>query len=429
MRRRSLIVFIILCLLSIILAACELTGDANQRTDISDAETSAGSGADGLADGNDHVSDDMPSDPAQDSPPQPYTVEATLVAVGDIMVHNPQLTAAYSVTTATYSFDDNYVQVAPILKTGDWVIGNLETTLAGPQYRYSGYPVFNSPDELADALVNAGFNILGTANNHTFDKREAGVLRTLEQLRARNIIAVGTNASPEERDQIQIVTKNNIDMALLAYTYGTNGIIVPADKPYLVNMIDEDRMKSDITKARELGADVVTVMLHYGNEYDRQPSKYQKELARKVISWGADVILGSHTHIVQPYEFIETADEQGIPRRGVVIYSLGNFISNQGPEHDLPLYTDVGVIFKLTIRKHYPEETIELGVVETIPTWVHKYRDQTKRHYRILPLEEVLSERDDKWLTEADYKKLDAYLQEMTRHLHSMAVPVSESSD
>jgi poly-gamma-glutamate synthesis protein (capsule biosynthesis protein) len=191
-------------------------------------------------------------------------------------------------------------------------------------------------------------------------------------------------------------------------------------------MIDEDRMKSDITKARELGADVVTVMLHYGNEYDRQPSKYQKELARKVISWGADVILGSHTHIVQPYEFIETADEQGIPRRGVVIYSLGNFISNQGPEHDLPLYTDVGVIFKLTIKKHYPEETIELGVVETIPTWVHKYRDQTKRYYRILPLEEVLSERNDKWLTDHDYRKMDAYLKEMSKHLESLTIPVSQ---
>jgi len=418
MRRKPFILFVIFLIIStIILGACEATGSADKLQENNPSETSSG------PDQSEHTQDSEPPEAAQ---PEPYTEEATLVAVGDIMIHNPQLKAAYSVTTSTYSFDDNFVHVAPILKTGDWVIGNLETTLAGPKHGYSGYPVFNSPDELADALVNAGFNIMGTANNHTFDKREEGVLRTLEQLRARDIVAVGTNASPEEREQIQIVTKNNIDMALLAYTYGTNGITVPENKPYLVNMIDEERIKVDIAKARELGADVVTVLLHYGNEYERQPNNYQKELTRKVIGWGADVVLGSHAHVVQPYEFIETADEQGIPRKGVVIYSLGNFISNQGPDVELPLYTDVGVIFKLNIKKHFPEETIELGIVETIPTWVHKYRDETKRYYRILPLEEVLTERNDKWLTDKDYKKMDAYLKEMNKHLQSLTVPVSE---
>jgi len=419
MRRKPFVLLTLMLLISIFVVACEASGSADQPQDNSHTETSGGS----EQSENSGVSDQEPAEAAE---PEPYTLEATLVAVGDIMVHNPQLKAAYSVTMSTYSFDDSFVHVAPILKTGDWVIGNLETTLAGPRLGYSGYPVFNSPDELADALVNAGFNIMGTANNHTFDKREDGVLRTLEQLRARNIVAVGTNASPEEREQIQIVTKNNIDMALLAYTYGTNGITVPENKPYLVNIIDEQRIRSDIAKARELGADVVTVLLHYGNEYERQPNNYQKELTRKVISWGADVVLGSHAHVVQPYEFIETADEQGTPRKGVVIYSLGNFISNQGPDVELPLYTDVGVIFKLIIKKHFPDETIELGVVETIPTWVHKYRDQMKRYFRILPLEDALTERNDNWLTENDYRKMDAYLKEMNKHLQSLTVPVSE---
>lgn len=364
-----------------------------------------------------------PEDEAAGLPPEPYTAEGTLIAVGDIMVHYPQLTAAYSVTTATYSFDETFTEVAPILKRGDWVIGNLETTLAGPRYPYTGYPQFNSPDELADALVNAGFNILGTANNHAFDRREDGVLRTLEQLRARNIVAVGTHASPEEREQIQIVSKNGIDMALLAYTYGTNGIPLPENKPYLVNLIDEEQMKRDIERAREL-ADVVTVLLHYGNEYDRKPSTYQKELADKLIRWGADIILGSHTHVVQPYEWIETTDASGQARKGLVIYSMGNFISNQGPEHNLPLYTDVGVIFEIQILKHYPEERIEIAAVESIPTWVHKYRGASKRHYRILPLEEVLADQDDEWLTEQEYALMASYLNEMNHHLQSMIVPV-----
>lgn len=361
-----------------------------------------------------------------DLPEQPYTTEATLVAVGDIMVHYPQIVSAYSVTTATYSFDDNFEEVSPILKSGDWVIGNLETTLAGSNYPYTGYPQFNSPDELADALVNAGFNILGTANNHSYDRREAGLLRTLEILKEKNIVSVGTHASPEERDDVTIVTKHNIDMALLAYTYGTNGIPLPPDKPYLVNLIDEEQMRADIEQARIAGADVITVMLHFGNEYARQPNDAQKRLAKQLITWGADIILGSHTHVLQPYEWIETEDDSGQSRRGLVVYSMGNFISNQGPEHDLPIYTDVGVIFKVQIKKHFPEEKIELGVVESIPTWVHKYRDASKRHYRILPLEEVVRDQDDKWLTDRDYKMLNAYLEEMTAHLRSMAVPVSD---
>lgn len=415
--KKWLILLFITCCTLFILTGC--MGEAAE-TDPSDQMTDPSESIDSS---DDHSNTEIP---VVDEPEQPYTEEATLVAVGDIMVHYPQLVSAYSVTTATYSFDDNFEMVAPILQSGDWVIGNLETTLAGSSYPYTGYPQFNSPDELADALVNAGFNILGTANNHSYDRREPGVLRTLEVLKERNLVSVGTHASPEERDAVKIVTKHNIDMALLAYTYGTNGIPLPPDKPYLVNLIDEEQMRADIERAREAGADVITVMLHFGNEYARQPNDGQKQLAKQLISWGADIILGSHTHVIQPYEWVETEDDSGQSRRGLVIYSMGNFISNQGPEHDLPIYTDVGVIFKIQIKKHFPEEEIELGVVESIPTWVHKYRDATKRHYRILPLEEVVRDQDDKWLTEQDYKMLNAYLEEMTAHLRSMAVPVSE---
>jgi poly-gamma-glutamate synthesis protein (capsule biosynthesis protein) len=369
-----------------------------------------------------------PSEPPPPPEPEPYTTEARLVAVGDIMMHSPQIPAAYDAATGTYSFDAYFTHVIPYLE-GDWVVANLETPLAGEELGgYSGYPMFNAPAELADALRNAGFNIVTTANNHTMDRREQGVLNTLANVKARGLIPVGTYDSPEAAEQIAVVEKNEIAMAFLAYTYGTNGIPIPEDKPYLVNLIDEAKIKADIARAREL-ADVVTVSLHFGNEYHRRPSEEQKRLSAELIAAGADIILGSHPHVVQPYEVIAATAEDGTPRQGIVIYSLGNFISNQGPEQGTAEYTDVGVIFSVQVKKHFPAGTIELAVDSAVPTWVHKYYDNGKRQYRILPIEETLAARNDPILTDRQYTMLDGYLQEMTRHLHSMAQAVSGDGD
>lgn len=351
--------------------------------------------------------------------PKPYTNEASLIAIGDIMTHSPQLSGAYDAETKSYSFDSYFIEIAPYL-SGDWVIGNLETTLAGEENRgYSGYPQFNSPDELADTLKNAGFNILTTANNHSMDRREEGVLRTLEALHSRGFITAGTYATQEEANQTQVVTKNDISMAILAYTYGTNGIMLPDGKEYLVNLIDEDKIASDIRKARELGVDVVTVALHMEGEYHRIPNENQKKLTQYVVQAGADIILGSHPHVVQPYEIIETLDENGILKQGVVIYSLGNFISNQGPDQGTSKYTDVGVVFEVVIKKHYPEEEIEISTVSSTPTWVHKYWQDGKRQYRILPIESILAAKNDSLLIDNQYQMIESYLQEMNQHLEA----------
>jgi poly-gamma-glutamate synthesis protein (capsule biosynthesis protein) len=364
------------------------------------------------------------TEPAPEPEPEPYTAEARLVAVGDIMMHSPQIPAAYDVTTDTYSFDSYFAYVKPYLE-GDWVVANLETPLAGEALGgYSGYPMFNAPETLADALRDAGFNIVSTANNHTLDRREQGVLNTLANVKERGLIPVGTYESPEAAEQIAVVEKNEITMAFLAYTYGTNGIPIPEGKPYLVNLIDEAKIKEDIARAREL-ADVVTVSLHYGYEYHREPSEEQKRLSAALIAAGADIILGSHPHVVQPYEVITTTAEDGAPRQGIVIYSLGNFISNQGPDQGTAKYTDVGVIFSVNVKKHFPEGTIELSVDAAVPTWVHKYYDKGKRQYRILPIEATLASRNDPMLNNGHYAMLDDYFQEMTRHLASMAEPVA----
>ncbi len=352
----------------------------------------------------------------QPTVPAPYDASVKLIAVGDIMMHSPQIPAGYDAATGVYSFDNYFTSVKSILSQGDWVMANLETTLAGKDLKYSGYPMFNSPAELADALKNSGFNIITNANNHSLDRGETGVLRTIDELNARGFIIKGTAKSEAEAQKLVTVSKNGITMAILAYTYGTNGIPVPDGKSYLVSLIDEAKMIKDIKAAKESGVDLVTIALHFGYEYHRMPNDDQKQLAKDLIKAGADIILGSHPHVVQPYEVIDVQDETGHFRKGIVIYSLGNFISNQTGG-----YTDYGVIFELTINKHFPDGAITFKNIETITTWVHQYYTDKKRNYHIVPIEEALAARNEPKLTAADYNKLAKSLQEMQRNVTSMS--------
>jgi poly-gamma-glutamate synthesis protein (capsule biosynthesis protein) len=352
-------------------------------------------------------------------PPKPkrYTQEAELMAVGDIMMHGSQIKSGYNPQTKTYNYDRFFTAVQPILSQGDWVIGNLETTLAGAAAKYTGYPLFNAPDPLADAIKNAGFNILTTANNHSLDRGEAGLLKTLENIRSRGLEPVGTDASLAEADDILVVEKNDISMAILAYTYGTNGIPIPKGKNYLVALIDEAKIKADIAQAEQLGVDVITVALHFGSEYQRQPNPQQKQLVENLVAAGADIILGSHPHVVQPYEIFEFQEESGETRQAVAIYSMGNFISNQRGN-----YKDLGVIFQVKLKKHFPDEIVEITKVDAIPTWVHRYWGNNKYQFRVLPIEATLQAKNDSLLTASQYRKLAQDLEKMNNHIHSMNV-------
>ncbi|MGD1713339.1 CapA family protein [Dapis sp. BLCC M172] len=344
--------------------------------------------------------------------PTPYFTEAKLIAVGDIMMHGMQIKSGYNSKNKSYSYKSFFTEVKDILSAGDWVIGNLETTLAGSKSGYTGYPLFNAPATLADAIKWAGFNILTTANNHSLDRREKGVLKTLENLRERDIYPVGTAASLAESQDILMVEKNEILMAFLAYTYGTNGIPIPKGKDYLVNLIDEQKIIQDISKARQQGADIVTVSLHFGAEYQRLPNTQQKQLVKNLVNGGADIILGSHPHVVQPYKIFRIAEENGGIRQAVAIYSMGNFISNQTRK-----YTDLGVIFQVNIQKSFPEETINISAVEALPTWVHRYRKNGKLNFRVLSLEEVVTNKNDRLLKSKDYLLLEKYLTQMNSHI------------
>jgi len=359
--------------------------------------------------------------------PETRFLRARLMAVGDIMMHIPQTRSGYDAATGTYNFDAFFTEVAPVLSEADWVFGNLETPLAGEDAGgYSGYPMFNAPPELADALKNAGFQVLSTANNHSLDRREKGVLRTLEHLRSHGLVPVGTAASAEEAEKIAIETRNGIALAFLAYTYGTNGIPVPEDKPYLVSLIEENRMTEQIRKARELGADAVAVSMHFGVEYQPKPNAEQKRLSELLVAAGADIVLGSHPHVLQPYEWIETLDAGGNLRKGVVIYSMGNFISNQDRSRNANKPTEVGVIFEVGIGKRLPDGEVVLTGARAIPTYVHKYYDDGgKLKYRVLPLEKTLAERSDALLKDSDYERLESYYREAVLTLENAAAPAS----
>jgi poly-gamma-glutamate capsule biosynthesis protein CapA/YwtB (metallophosphatase superfamily) len=356
---------------------------------------------------------------AQEQLQQPKVSYLNIMAVGDIMMHSPQISAGF--TSAGYNFNSFFEEVKPIFREADVVIGNLETTMSGPDVGYSGYPLFNSPDELADALKDAGFTVIITANNHSLDRREKGLVRTLEQLDRVDLKYTGTFRTEEDRNQILLIEKNDISIAILAYTYGTNGIPIPDGKEYLVNLIDRSKIEKDIQQAKTIGADIVAVSIHFGYEYHSEPNQEQKELVNQLFEWGADLILGSHPHVLQPFEERQWINKEGEYKQGVAIYSLGNFISNQRKKP-----RDMGGILSIDIKK--TGEYVEIEETEFNPTWVHRYWNVNRSEYRILPLGELLEARDYPYLNEGDYQQLEERYHKTLNHVHSEQSKVFNNS-
>lgn len=351
-------------------------------------------------------------------PPEQERWEATLLAVGDIMVHMPQLPAYYDAASKSYEFSSWFTQIKPLLRTGDWVIGNLETPVAGKDLKYTGYPRFNAPAELLEALDGAGFQLVSTANNHSMDRGFPGLQRTLNNVRKTALVPIGTSDSAADQRRMVIEERNGIHMGFLAYTYGTNGIPVPANKPYAVNLIDLPVIVADIARLRQAKVDMVTVSLHFGNEYERMPDEIQTSIVRELVRAGADVILGSHPHVVQPYEEIEIPASEsydGTPRRGIIIYSLGNFISNQTGS-----WKDVGLVFGLHLVKSRTQDgnySTKWDRIILEPTWVHILSKNQKRYYTIIPLRSALESKDIPNLTDGDYNKMNTLLTGIDKHL------------
>jgi poly-gamma-glutamate capsule biosynthesis protein CapA/YwtB (metallophosphatase superfamily) len=309
---------------------------------------------------------------------------ATLCFVGDLMCHSTQFNYA-KVDADSFDFTGVFREVKPYLSNADLTIGNLETVIAGKSKSYSGYPYFNAPDDFIYALKDAGFNLLTTANNHALDQGWDGVKRTIDVINENKIHRTGTFTSQKDQDSLRIFQIHSITIAILAYSENTNGVSIPKGKDFVINLIDEELIKRDIDKARNKNVDVVLVYLHYGPEYNREPSYYQKEVIQKIIELGADIIIGGHPHVIEPFDFFKTKNTK--LDTGFVAYSMGNFISNQRWR-----YSDAGVILNIKISKNKFTDSVYISDVNYLPTWVFKGSTEKGREYIILPSQ--LGEKD-----------------------------------
>ena len=343
--------------------------------------------------------------------PPPPVKRIVITAVGDLMVHSPQLTSARA--GSGYDFTSCFEPVAPRIASADLAIGNLETVLGGPDRGYTGYPTFSSPDAFAEALVGAGFDVLTHANNHALDRGASGLVRTREVLERLGVRTTGTARTAEEARETLMVDVRGVSVAIIAYTYGMNGFTAPADKPWMVNVIDTRKMSADVKRAREEGADLVIVSIHNGVEYQRQPSASQERVEQAMIEAGADVVLGSHPHVIQPMKTVQLTSADGTSRTAFIIHSLGNFVSNQRER-----FRDTGLLLNLAFEKNLRTGAVALVSVEYVPVWV----DDTSaggREHRVLPIREVLDDLDYPGVTDADRAKMRQAWDDTTRHLGS----------
>ncbi len=289
---------------------------------------------------------------------KPKEYSASLVMVGDLLVHDRLYNAMK--TSNGYDFKPALTYIKDIVKEYDIAYYNQETILGGEEIVLSSYPSFNSPYEVGDAMIDAGFNLVSLATNHTLDRGEKAITNSVNYWNEHpSVLAVGSYLSFEERDKVRIKEVNNITYTMLNYTYGTNGIKVPEGKEYLVNVwpctgsdprVDTKyqeykiKVKEDIDRVRDK-VDVLIVSMHWGIEYTHTPTKYQEDMANYLSSLGVDIIIGTHPHVVMPITYIDDT---------LVIYSLGNFLSAQ--ETNVDYNTTVGLLSTVKITKYIDKD-------------------------------------------------------------------------
>nr|WP_285876899.1 CapA family protein [Fictibacillus phosphorivorans] len=301
-------------------------------------------------------------EPAVEKPVEKST-SLTLAAVGDILIHDTVYNKAKQ-QSGQYNFNPNFVPVKSYLTQPDITVANQETMIGGTQHGLSSYPSFNSPHEVGDALKENGVDLVTLANNHTLDRGEKVILSALNYWNEIDVVYTGAYASQEDQQNIRLMKKNDITVSFLSYTYGTNGIPVPTGKDHLVNLIEAEKIKKEIKRAKEI-SDVSVVSLHFGNEYERMPNDFQKEMVKVVTEAGGDIIIGHHPHVLQPVKW-ETASDGS---KTFVAYSLGNFLSGQRGN-----FKDIGGVVQLTVTKHVKGEETEISLREPkfLPTYVDR---------------------------------------------------------
>jgi len=319
--------------------------------------------------------------------PKEEKYQATMIMAGDNLIHSSIYKDA-SVGHGNYDFRKMYDLIKPIVSEYDIAYYNQETILGGKELGLDDYPTFNSPQEVGDAMIDAGFNLVSLATNHTMDYGQRAIINSRNYWNSKSdVLAVGSYSSFDERNKIQIKSVNNISYTMLNYTYGTNGIRVPSGKEYLVNVWPvtgnnpsndsnyqsyKDQVKSDIEAVRNQ-VDVLIVAMHWGVEYTHEPTAYEKDMAYYLASLGVDIIIGTHPHVIQPVTFIDDT---------LVIYSLGNLISAQ--YRDQNYNKMVGLMTSLEINKTVKGNEITVSIDNVDNELIFTYY-KNWREFKVVP--------------------------------------------
>ena len=340
-------------LASLGLATASLSGCVPQ----SKAGSGSGSGSDS---GSIAVSATSSVPTIYDAPAAAHS--ATLMMVGDVLVHTKVWQSGLQ-DDGSYNFDHLYAQMADDFEQADISIVNQETILGGTELGLSGYPLFNSPQEIGDAEAAVGVDVAAAATNHALDQGYSGILAELEfwDTEHPEVACIGIADSQERADTITILERDDIQIAILDYTQTTNGISIPSSAPWCVRMLDEDTVSADVAAARELGADFVVVLPHWGTEYVTSPTSAEEEWAALFLELGVDVVIGTHPHVIQPVEVLERDDGH----RMLVFWSLGNYTSTQNDMECM-----VGGMAQVTFELQGGEG--QVGAYSMVPTITHR---------------------------------------------------------
>lgn len=362
MRYRKSLALLIILLLGAFLVGCSNVTNTDQEEEQANEPE------------QEEAVEEEPEEEPEPSEPEVIENEITISAVGDMLIHERVYDDAR--TEDGFDFVPMLEDVEPFLNDSTITFANQETMIGGEEIGLSTYPAFNSPTEVGDALRAVGVDVVSIANNHTLDRGEQAIMNSLDHWDKINMMYVGSYRDEEDRKTLRVYeTEEGIDVAFLAYTYGTNGIPVPDSKDYLVNLIDQEIMMADIAEAKEQ-SDIVILSLHFGDEYERLPNQEQKDLVQLAADLGVDAVLGHHPHVLQPMEWVEGKDGH----KTLAIYSLGNFLSGQEE-----YYRQVGGILKFKFKQTIieDEETIELIEPQFMPTFVTAHSGYK---YKVLPM-------------------------------------------
>ena len=379
-----LIIIFLLIFINSLINHNKTNNNQTNLSEISDNTNQSNSTQTAITDNSTNNTQNVNSDTTTTTEPTKKSTTINMALTGDIMCHNTIYNDAFNKQSNTYDFSYIFDDIKYNIQTADIAIGNLETTFAGSSKGYSSYPTFNTPESLAYTLKKVGFDVLSTANNHCYDKGYSGIESTINYLDDADISHTGTFKSEEEQNKILVKNVKGIQIAFLSFTYGTNGITVPSDKSYSVNLIDKDLIKKQLDLAKKQNPDMICVSMHWGIEYQTTPNSEQKDLADFLFKNWADIIIGNHPHVLQNFEKREITLDDGTSKDGLVIYSLGNLLADQNKK-----YARDSAIMNVSVTKD-ENGKIKINTVKYTPIYIYKDTSKSTQKFKIINIQNAI---------------------------------------